>query len=64
MANHEKEERIVAATLKDIAQKLGISITTVSRGLAGYNDVSEGTKKSNQTEAAEELGYQPNYNCS
>ena len=59
MAKHEKEERIVAATLKDIANKLGISITTVSRGLAGYSDVSEGTRLRIR-ETAEELGYQPN----
>ncbi len=49
----------MAATLKNIAQKLGISITTVSRGLAGYSDVSEETRK-RILETAEELGYQPN----
>ena len=49
----------MAATLKDIAQKLDISITTVSRGLAGYSDVSEKTRKRIEA-AAKELGYQPN----
>ncbi|KAA3655598.1 MAG: LacI family transcriptional regulator [Chloroflexi bacterium] len=49
----------MAATLKDIAQKLGISITTVSRGLAGYSDVSEITRQRIKQTAAE-LGYQPN----
>ncbi len=49
----------MAATLKNIAQKLGISITTVSRGLAGYSDVSEETRR-RILETAEELGYQPN----
>ena len=49
----------MAATLKDIAQQLGISITTVSRGLAGYSDVSEETKQRIR-ETAVTLGYQPN----
>ena len=49
----------MAATLKDIAHKLGISITTVSRGLAGYDDVAAETRQRIQ-ETAAELGYQPN----
>jgi LacI family transcriptional regulator len=49
----------MAATLKNIAQKLGISITTVSRGLAGYDDVAAETRQRIQ-ETADALGYQPN----
>jgi LacI family transcriptional regulator, galactose operon repressor len=49
----------MAATLKDIARKLGISITTVSRGLAGYDDVAAETRQRIQ-ETADNLGYQPN----
>jgi LacI family transcriptional regulator len=46
-------------TLKDIAQQLGISVTTVSRALAGYNDVAEETRQ-RVRQAATALGYQPN----
>jgi LacI family transcriptional regulator len=47
-----------AVTLKDLAAKLGLSITTVSRALAGYDDVAEATRRRVQ-EAAEEMGYVP-----
>jgi len=46
-------------TLKDISIKVGKSITTVSRALNGYDDVSPETKKMIQV-AAEEMGYRPN----
>jgi DNA-binding LacI/PurR family transcriptional regulator len=49
----------MAATLKDIAQKVGVSVTTVSRGLAGYDDVAEETRERIKATAAE-LGYFPN----
>jgi LacI family transcriptional regulator len=49
----------MAVTLKDIARKVGVSVTTVSRGLAGYNDVAEETKARIRT-VATELGYVPN----
>ena len=49
----------MAATLKDIASKLGISITTVSRGLAGYDDVAAETRQ-RILETAADLGYRPN----
>lgn len=51
--------RGMAATLKDIAGKVGVSITTVSRALAGYDDVAAETRQRIQAVAAE-LGYQPN----
>ncbi|GAB4471773.1 MAG: DNA-binding transcriptional regulator CytR [Anaerolineae bacterium] len=46
-------------TLKTIAAYTGFSITTVSRALAGYNDVSAATREKVIT-AARELGYYPN----
>src|SRR3972149_2640937 len=45
--------------LKDIAAKSGYSVTTVSRALAGYNDVNEATRQ-HIIEIATALGYQPN----
>ncbi len=46
-------------TLKDIAQILGISVTTVSKALKGYKDVSPETRKSVMM-LAENLNYKPN----
>ncbi|MFC2037910.1 LacI family DNA-binding transcriptional regulator, partial [Chloroflexota bacterium] len=47
-----------AVTLKDLAGELGLSITTVSRALAGYGDVAEATRQ-RVLQAAEEMGYVP-----
>ena len=44
--------------LKDFAQSLGLSPTTVSRALAGYSDVSPTTRQ-RVLEAARASGYQP-----
>ena len=46
-------------TLKEIAETLGISITTVSKALKQYPDVSEKTRKA-VIALAEELQYTPN----
>ncbi|WP_418264756.1 LacI family DNA-binding transcriptional regulator [Flavobacterium faecale] len=46
-------------TLKEIAEKLGISITTVSKALKDYPDVSSKTKKA-VIDLATELNYSPN----
>jgi LacI family transcriptional regulator len=46
-------------TLKEIAETLGISITTVSKALKNYPDVSEKTRKA-VIALAEELSYTPN----
>ncbi|PTT01475.1 LacI family transcriptional regulator [Flavobacterium sp. HMWF030] len=46
-------------TLKEIASQLGISITTVSKALKGYSDVSEKTRKA-VVELANQLNYTPN----
>lgn len=45
-------------TLRDIAQRVGVSVTTVSRALGGYEDVAEETRE-RILRAAEELGYYP-----
>ncbi|WLR51409.1 LacI family DNA-binding transcriptional regulator [Bacillus tianshenii] len=46
-------------TIYDIAKKTGVSVTTVSKVLNDYDDVSQKTKKK-ILEAVEELGYLPN----
>lgn len=45
--------------IKQLAQSLGISITTVSRALDGYADVSEATRERVRI-AADKAGYRPN----
>jgi LacI family transcriptional regulator len=45
-------------TLKDIAAEVGYSVTTVSRALNDYNDVSEATKQIIKR-VAQEMGYHP-----
>lgn len=47
-----------SVTLKDLAAKLNLSITTVSRALAGYDDVAEATRQ-RVLKAVEETGYVP-----
>jgi DNA-binding LacI/PurR family transcriptional regulator len=47
------------ATLKDIAEKLGISISTVSRALKDHPDVNSETKKA-VLELASAMDYEPN----
>ncbi len=44
--------------LRELASELGVSITTVSRALAGYSDVSAATR-ARVAEAAEARGYVP-----
>lgn len=50
----------MAVRLKDLSDHLGLSVTQVSRALAGYADVSEATR-SRVAEAAEQLGYRPSH---
>lgn len=45
-------------TLNDVAAGAGLSITTVSRALAGYDDVAEATRLRVQ-QLAQRLGYRP-----
>jgi DNA-binding LacI/PurR family transcriptional regulator len=46
-------------TLKEIAKRLNVSVSTVSRGLAGHTRIGFGTRIKIQ-QMAEELGYEPN----
>ena len=46
-------------TIREVAKQLNLSITTVSRALDGYSDVSEATRQ-RVMQAAHELGYLPN----
>lgn len=46
-------------TIYDLAKATGVSITTVSKAMNGYPDVSEKTKQK-ILKAAEEMGYLPN----
>ncbi|MCG7390720.1 MULTISPECIES: LacI family DNA-binding transcriptional regulator [Pantoea] len=46
-------------SLKAIASELGLSVTTVSRALNGYEDVAEETRKRVEAEA-QRRGYRPN----
>ena len=49
----------MTVTLKVIADRVGRSVTTVSRALAGYDDVSAETREQIR-QVARELGYEPN----
>jgi LacI family transcriptional regulator len=49
----------MSITLKDIAKRVGKSVPTVSRALAGYADISPATRKEVQ-QVAREMGYEPN----
>lgn len=46
-------------TLKDIAARVGKSVPTVSRALAGHDDISPDTRREVQR-VAREMGYEPN----
>lgn len=46
-------------TIKEVAKKAGVSISTVSRAFNNYSDISETTRK-HILGVAEELGYHPN----
>ena len=50
----------MAVTMKDIADKLGISLGTVSRALNDKPDIDQDTKEL-ILETAEELNYLPNF---
>lgn len=50
------------ATIRDIAKKLGLSVSTVSRALNDNQRISVRTRRQVK-EIAEDMGYQPNYNA-
>jgi LacI family transcriptional regulator len=47
------------SSIREVAKRLGISITTVSRALDGYSDVAESTRQL-VIKTAQEMGYIPN----
>ncbi|MFN7192475.1 MAG: LacI family DNA-binding transcriptional regulator, partial [Rhodospirillales bacterium] len=55
--NNSKDEGEM--TLRRLADELGLSPTTVSRALAGYDDVAAATR-AKVVRAAKRLGYVPN----
>jgi len=48
-----------AVTIKDIANRLNLSVGAVSRALSGYTDIAEDTRR-RILETAREMGYTPN----
>jgi len=50
------------ASIRDVAREAGVSITTVSRALNGYNDVNSATKEKILA-IVEQLNYAPNSNA-
>lgn len=49
----------MSVTIRDVAKRLNLSITTVSRALDGYSDVAEETRRLVE-ETAQQMGYVPN----
>ncbi len=49
----------MAVTIRELSQKCGLSVSTVSKALNGYSDVSEETRELVRT-IAHEIGYRPN----
>ena len=49
----------MSVTIRDVARRLNLSITTVSRALDGYKDVAEDTRQQ-VIRTAREMGYVPN----
>ncbi|MBQ8149583.1 MAG: LacI family DNA-binding transcriptional regulator [Clostridia bacterium] len=49
----------MAVTIRDVSEKCGLSISTVSKALNHYSDISEETRK-RVLETAKEIGYHPN----
>jgi len=49
----------VAVTIRELSKRCGLSISTVSKALNGYTDISEATREA-VTLAAKEIGYYPN----
>ncbi len=54
-----KRRKTIAITIHDVAQRVGVSVKTVSRAINNHPDVSAATRAAVQ-EAVRELGFQPN----
>ena len=59
MTVQERKESSVVVSLKDIAQRAGVSVATVSNVVNGYRPVGAATRQRVQ-QAIDELGYSPN----
>ena len=62
MARLRKSHFPKKITVKDVSQAAGVSTATVSRVLAGYNEVSDETRQ-RVLDAAKALNYRPNRNA-
>ena len=51
--------RFLAVTIRELSKRCGLSISTVSKALNGYTDISAATREI-VTAAAKEIGYYPN----
>ena len=51
-----RKEKSKMATIKDIANRLGVSVSTVSKGLNGASDISEELRQM-VLDTAVEMGY-------
>lgn len=49
----------MAVTIKDVSERCGLSVSTVSKALNHYSDISEETRK-RVIETARQIGYHPN----
>lgn len=49
----------MAVTIRELSKRCGLSISTVSKALNGYTDISDATKEAVAL-AAKEIGYYPN----
>lgn len=49
----------MAVTIRDVSERCGLSVSTVSKALNNYRDISEDTRK-RVVEVAREVGYHPN----
>ena len=52
----------MAVTIRDVARKCGVAVSTVSRALNGYSDITEETRDK-ILKAVAELDYKPNLNA-
>ena len=55
----QSKECIVTVTIKEVSARCGLSVSTVSKALNNYSDVSEATKEL-VLRTAKEVGYHPN----